>query len=449
MDTLADEFGIGTLRLTTRQTFQLHDVLKKNLKHVISTVIKNMGSTLVACGDLNRNVLASVAPYVRKNILFAQETAENIAALLAPQSGAYYDLWVDGEKIMSAEEPPEVTKARNDNSHGTNFPDSPEPIHGTQYLPRMFKIAVTVAGDNSVDILTNDIGVVVVSDMQGSLLALTSMLEGDGKLFYGVHIDNGRLGGQAKKTLREIIKRYNLDVNITPNQNLILCGVDQAWREPITAPLAQAGLLEPNDVDLLNITSMSCLALPLCPLAQTKVERGILPILKRIRAVFDMVGIKEEESVLVRITGCPNGCARPYMAEVGFVGDGPNSYRMKIIGHENHHQLVDSPRYSSCPSSLQMGFYYTDDDDAANIDHPRHVNGEPIEFCNAHDPTKKITSLLELFQMTPIFQEKNILKADEKEKKKKDPFCIRDDMKLTFDSRGGYEEKAMRVEGSP
>ncbi|KAE8781548.1 sulfite reductase [Hordeum vulgare] len=177
MDTLADEFGIGTLRLTTRQTFQLHGVLKKNLKHVISTVIKNMGSTLGACGDLNRNVLAPTAPYVIKDILFAQETAENIAALLAPQSGAYYDLWVDEEKIMSAEEPPEVTKARNDNSHGTNFPDSPKPIYGTQYLPRKFKIAVTVAGYNSVDILTNDIGVVVVSDSAGSLLALTSMLE--------------------------------------------------------------------------------------------------------------------------------------------------------------------------------------------------------------------------------------------------------------------------------
>jgi sulfite reductase (ferredoxin) len=167
MDTLADEFGIGTLRLTTRQTFQLHGVLKKNLKTVLSTVIKNMGSTLGACGDLNRNVLAPAAPYVKKDILFAQQTAENIATLLTPQSGAYYDLWVDGEKIMSAEEPPEVTKARNDNSHGTNFPDSPEPIYGTQYLPRKFKVAVTAAGDNSVDILTNDIGVVVVSDDAG------------------------------------------------------------------------------------------------------------------------------------------------------------------------------------------------------------------------------------------------------------------------------------------
>ncbi|CAN6350535.1 unnamed protein product [Urochloa humidicola] len=408
MDTLADEFGIGTLRLTTRQTFQLHGVLKKNLKTVLSTVIKNMGSTLGACGDLNRNVLAPAAPYVRKEILSAQETAENIAALLTPQSGAYYDLWVDGEKIMSAEEPPEVTKARNDNSHGTNFPDSPEPIYGTQYLPRKFKIAVTAAGDNSVDILTNDIGVVVVSDDAGEpvgfniyvgggmgrthrvettfprladplgyvpkediLYAIKAIVvtqrengrrddrkysrmkylidrwgidkfraevekyygkkfesfrplpewqfnsylgwqeQGDGKLFYGVHVDNGRVGGQA-------------------------------WREPITKALAQAGLLEPNDVDPLNLTAMACPALPLCPLAQTEAERGILPILKRIRAVFDKVGIKDSESVVVRITGCPNGCARPYMAELGFVGDGPKSYQIWLGGTPNQSTLAES-----------------------------------------------------------------------------------------------------------
>ncbi|KAI5008617.1 hypothetical protein ZWY2020_009665 [Hordeum vulgare] len=377
MDTLADEFGIGTLRRQPGKHFSC-SVLKKNLKHVIDLVIKNMGSTLVACGDLNRI----------KDILFAQEIAENIVALLAPQSGAYYYLWVDGEKIMSAEEPPEVTKARNDNSHGTNFPDSPEPIYGTQYLPKMFMIAVTVAGDNSVDILTNDIGVVLVSDMHGSLLALTSINAylflfiqfvqvggGMGRthriettfprladplgyvpkedisyvikaivvtqrenrrrddrrystlkyLLDSSGIDNASWG-QAKKT-SEIIEMYNLDVSITPNQNLILCGVDQAWREPITVALAQAGLLEPKDVDLLNITSMSCLALPLCPLAQTKVERGILPILKRIRAVFDKRVCSGEDN------GCPNGSPdHTCMVEVGFVGSPSRTPNQTTLG---------------------------------------------------------------------------------------------------------------------
>ncbi|RWW14806.1 hypothetical protein GW17_00021387 [Ensete ventricosum] len=264
MDDLADEFGIGTLRLTTRQTFQLHGIPKKDLKTVMSTIIKNMGSTLGACGDLNRNVLAPAAPFTKKEYVFAQETAENIATLLTPQSGAYYDLWVDGEKVMSAE-PPEVVKARNDNSHGTNFPDLPEPIYGTQFLPRKFKIAVTVPKDNSVDILTNDIGVVLVSDYDGEpqgfniyvksfyapvfvfnenvMIFWSISWQGDNAMFCGLNVDNGRIGGKMKKTLREVIERYNLNVRITPNQNLILCDIRRSLRRPITIALAQAGLL--------------------------------------------------------------------------------------------------------------------------------------------------------------------------------------------------------------
>lgn len=428
MDDLADQFGIGTLRLTTRQTFQLHGVLKKNLKTVMSTIIRNMGSTLGACGDLNRNVLAPAAPFTSKDYLFAQETADNIAALLSPQSGFYYDMWVDGEKFMSAE-PPEVVKARNDNTHGTNFPDSPEPIYGTQFLPRKFKVAVTVPGDNSVDILTNDIGVVVVSDAHGEpqgfnlyvgggmgrthrientfprlaeplgyvpkediLYAVKAIVvtqrengrrderrysrmkylisewgiekfrnvveqyygkkfepsrelpewefksylgwheQGDGELFCGLHVDNGRIGGKMKSTLREIIAKYDLSVRLTPNQNIILCDIRRAWRRPITTALAQAGLLLPRYVDPLNVTAMACPALPLCPLAITEAERGIPDLLKRVRAVFDKVGLKYSESVVIRVTGCPNGCARPYMAELGLVGDGPNSYQIWLGG---------------------------------------------------------------------------------------------------------------------
>ncbi|XP_020574569.1 sulfite reductase [ferredoxin], chloroplastic [Phalaenopsis equestris] len=436
MDDLADKFGIGTLRLTTRQTFQLHGILKKNLKTVMSSIIKNMGSTLGACGDLNRNVLAPAAPYTKKNYVFSQETAENIASLLAPQSGAYYDVWVDGEKVMSAE-PPEVVVARNDNSNGTNFVNSPEPIYGAQYLPRKFKIAVTVPTDNSVDILTNDIGIVVVSDSDGEpqgfniyvgggmgrthrvdttfprlgeplgyvpkediLYAVKAIVvtqrengrrddrkysrmkylisewgiekfrgvveqyygkkfesfrelpewefksylgwheQGDGALFCGVHVDNGRIRGTMKKALREIIEKYNLSVRLTPNQNLILCDIDQSWRQPITTILAQAGLQEPIYVDPLNITAMACPALPLCPLAITEAERGIPDILKRVRAILDKVGVQHNESVVIRVTGCPNGCARPYMAELGLVGDGPNSYQIWLGGTPNQTSLA-------------------------------------------------------------------------------------------------------------
>ncbi|KMT14507.1 hypothetical protein BVRB_4g072790 [Beta vulgaris subsp. vulgaris] len=436
MDELADEFGIGTLRLTTRQTFQLHGVLKKDMKTVMGTIIRNMGSTLGACGDLNRNVLAPPAPLARKDYLYAQETAENIAALLTPQSGFYYDVWVDGERFMTAE-PPEVVKARNDNSHNTNFPDSPEPIYGTQFLPRKFKIAVTVPTDNSVDIFTNDIGVVVVSDDNGEpqgfniyvgggmgrthrlestfarlaepigyvpkediLYAIKAIVvtqrengrrddrkysrmkylisswgiekfrsvveeyygkkfepirelpewefksflgwheQGDGSLFCGLHVDNGRIKGVMKKTLREVIEKYNLNVRITANQNLILCDIRRAWKRPITTMLAQGGLLEPRYVDPLNVTAMACPALPMCPLAITEAERGTPDLLKRIRAVFEKVGLKYNESIVVRVTGCPNGCARPYMAELGLVGDGPNSYQIWLGGTPNQTSLA-------------------------------------------------------------------------------------------------------------
>ncbi|XP_060667900.1 sulfite reductase [ferredoxin], chloroplastic-like [Ziziphus jujuba] len=434
MDDLADQFGIGTLGLTTRQTFQLHGVLKKNLKTVMRSIIESMGSTLGACGDLNRNVLAPAAPLVRKDYLFAQQTAENIASLLTPQSGFYYDVWVDGEKVLTAEEPPEVTKARNDNSHGTNFPEN-------QFLPENFKIAVTVPTDNSVDILTSDIGVVVVTDDDGEpqgfnlyvgggmgrthgietarprlaeplgyvlkeeiLYAVKAIVatqrdynrrddrklrmkysrmkylisswgierfrrfieqywgrkfqpfhelpewefksylgwheQGDGNLFCGLHVYNGSIGGKMKKTLREVIEKYNLSVRVTPNQNIILCDIRKSWKRPMTTALAQAGLRRPRYVDPLNLTAMAYPAMPLCPLAITEAERGIPDILKRIRAVFEKVGLKYSESVVVRVTGCPNGCARPYMAELGLVGDGPHSYQIWLGGKPNQTSLA-------------------------------------------------------------------------------------------------------------
>eukprot|EP00882_Tetradesmus_deserticola_P000943 GHRQ01001023.1.p1 GENE.GHRQ01001023.1~~GHRQ01001023.1.p1 ORF type:complete len:405 (+),score=207.17 GHRQ01001023.1:218-1432(+) len=180
MDELADKYGNGTLRLTTRQAYQLHGVLKHDLKTVFSTVIKNMGSTLGACGDVNRNVMGPAAPFVNKpEYALAQKCANDIADLLAPQSGAYYDVWLDGEKFVSVyKEDPKVTADRAFNGYGTNYTNSPEPIYGTQFLPRKFKVAVTVPGDNSVDIFTNDIGVVVMTDASGQLQGYNLLVGG-------------------------------------------------------------------------------------------------------------------------------------------------------------------------------------------------------------------------------------------------------------------------------
>lgn len=444
MDDLADKYGNGTLRLTTRQTYQLHGVLKGDLKTVFSTVIRAMGSTLGACGDVNRNVCAPPVPYTDKpEYLVAQKAAEDIADLLAPQSGAYYDVWLDGEKFMSSvPESEEVTRVRDDNRFGTNFEGSPEPIYGTQFLPRKFKVAVTVPGDNGIDLFTNDVGLVVIMGPDGrtplgynvyagggmgrahrnadtfarlaeplGFVAVDRMLaavkaivctqrdygrrddrkqarlkylihewgidkfrkvteqylgssfgplvelppwelktylgwgeQGDGRLFYGVHVANGRLKGEAKRALRTVIERYELPVRLTANQDLLLADVEPAWRGDIEHVLRSAGVVDASPgggLDPIDATSIACPALPLCGLAIGEAERGLPDINARLRAVMNRVGLPPDTPLLVRMTGCPNGCARPYMAELGFVGDGPNSYQVWLGGTRSLTRLAE------------------------------------------------------------------------------------------------------------
>ncbi|KAK9919120.1 hypothetical protein WJX75_009543 [Coccomyxa subellipsoidea] len=440
MDDLADQFGNGTLRLTTRQTYQLHAVLKQDLKTVFSTVIKNMGTTLGACGDVNRNVLAPPAPFKdRPEYVHAAKLAEDIADLFAPQSGAYYDVWLDGEKFVSAQmEDPKVTADRAFDEFGTNFEGSPEPLYGSVFLPRKFKVAVTVPGDNSVDIFTNDVGVVVMTDDAGEVLgynllvgggmgrtarnaatfarladplgfvakddifhALKAILaaqrdygrrddrkfsrlkyliadwgidkfravveqyfgkriepfrplpewefkdylgwmeQGDGRLAYGVFVQNGRLKGELKAALRRVIERYELPVIITANQNIILTEIHPSWKADILDTLSGAGVRDVVDLDGIDRTSMACPAMPTCGLAVTESERSMPDVNVRIRALMSKLGFDEGESFVVRMTGCPNGCARPYMAELGFVGDGPNSYQFWLGGSPNQTRLAE------------------------------------------------------------------------------------------------------------
>ncbi|KAL5054898.1 hypothetical protein RYX36_035580 [Vicia faba] len=197
-----------------------------------------------------------------------------------------------------------------------------------------------------------------------SRLCVSSVLyvKGDGGLFCGLHVDNGRIAGKMKTALREVIEKYHLNVRLTPNQNIILTDIRAAWKRPITTILSQAGLLQPRYVDPLNITAMACPAFPLCPLAITEAERGIPSILKRIRDMFEKVGLKYNESVVVRITGCPNGCARPYMAELGLVGDGPNSYQVWLGGSSNQTSIarsfMDKVKLQDLEKVLEPLFYH-------------------------------------------------------------------------------------------
>jgi len=443
MDELADLYGNGTLRLTTRQTFQLHGVLKQDLKTVFSSVIKNMGSTLGACGDVNRNVMAPPAVYSeesRPDYALAQKYANDIADLLAPQSGAYYDVWLDGEKFFSHEmEDSKVTADRAFNGFGTNFENSPEPIYGNLFLPRKFKVAVTIPGDNSVDLFTNDMSLVVMTDAQGKLEGFNVLVgggmgrshgkastfprladslgfvpaedvfhivksvvavqrdygrrddrkqarlkyliddwgvdkfrevveqyygkkmeafrplpawkfmdylgwmdQGDGKLAYGIYVQNGRVKGEAKKTLRAVIERYEIPVSITANQNLVLRNISPAWKDDIISSLTAAGIKDVEQWDPLEAGSMACPALPLCGLAIAEAERGLPDVISRLRTVLSNLGLDSSEKFIIRMTGCPNGCARPYNAEVGFVGDGPNSYQIWLGGSPSGARLAES-----------------------------------------------------------------------------------------------------------
>ncbi len=442
LDKLADDYGNHTLRATTRQGFQIHGILKKNLKASIAAIIKNLGSTLGACGDLNRNVMAPPVPFKNKpEYQYAWEYADNIAQLLTPQTGAYYEIWLDGEMAVSAEENPEVKAARQRNGTGTVFHDKEEPIYGSNYMPRKFKVSVTVPGDNSIDVYTQDLSLVVItndsSELEGfnifaggglgrthnkeetfarladpicyvakedvydiikAIVAtqrdygdrtdrrharlkylmhdwgvekFQSMVEkyfgkelapvkplpdfkyqdflgwneqGDGKLFLGISVDNGRIKDegsfQLKTALREIVENFNLPIRLTPHHNVIFCDIAPKNKQAIQKILNSHGVVfDPELIEPLVRYAMACPAMPTCGLAITESERAIPGILERIRALLDNLGLQKEHFV-VRMTGCPNGCARPYMAELGFVGSAPEAYQLWLGGSPNQTRLA-------------------------------------------------------------------------------------------------------------
>ena len=441
LDRLSDEYGNHTLRATTRQGFQLHGVLKKNLKATIAAIVKNLGSTLGACGDLNRNVMAPPAPFTdRPAYVLARQYADRIADLLRPQTEAYYEIWLDGEKYLSVEEHPDVVAARGRDHNGTIFPDSPEPIYGTHYMPRKFKVAVTVPGDNSTDAYTHDVTLVVITNAQGKLEGFNVLAgggmgrthnkeetfarvadeigyvdeadvydlmkaivatqrdygdrynrrharmkylihdwgvdrfrqqveqylgkplapfkplpewqfydylgwqpQGDGKLFVGVPIENGRVldrdGLQLKTALREIVSRFQLPMRVTSNQSVILYDIDPQHQAEVQGILQHYGILAATDLDPLVRYAMACPALPLCGLAVAESERVMPDVLGRIRILLTRLGLQDEHFV-VRMTGCPNGCARPYMAELGFVGSAPDTYQLWLGGSPHQTRIA-------------------------------------------------------------------------------------------------------------
>jgi sulfite reductase (ferredoxin) len=439
LDDLSRDYGQGDLRATTRQCFQMHGIRKGNLKHVIASIMDLGSSTVGACGDVSRNVMCTPAPFKSPAYDATREWSKVFAELFRPMTPAFSDIWLEGRQpanpVMWAKDVKKYNIDRAmyyDNGRGIITQDSVEPLYGDRYLPRKFKIGVTVPGDNSLDIYTNDIGVVVITDQFGELEGFNIMVgggmgrthnkantfaraadhfcyvpkedcmellkaivatqrdhgnrevranarmkylvhtlgvdafrklvesyfgklvqpwrpiqdfkyndwmgwweQGDGKLFYGQHVDNGRVKDEGnfrlKSAMRALVDRYNVDCIISPTQSFIFYNINPRDKDGIDTILRQHGVMPLEQVDPLARLAMACPALPLCGLAQTEAERIMPSYLERIRALLNKMNLSDEE-ILIRMTGCPNGCARPYMAELAFVGDGPKSYQVWLGG---------------------------------------------------------------------------------------------------------------------
>jgi sulfite reductase (ferredoxin) len=439
LDDLSAKHGQGDLRATTRQCFQMHGILKGNLKTVISSIMNIGSSTVGACGDVSRNVMTTPAPFNSPEYKYANEWSKVCAQLFRPMTPAFSEIWLDGEKAATVEywskdvEHLNVDEAMvKDSGRGIILDDKVEPLYGDRYLPRKFKIGITVPGDNSIDIYTNDIGCVVITNDKGELEGFNVMVgggmgrthnkentfarvadhlgfvpkddmmellksilaaqrdhgnrdvranarmkylvhtlgidnfrslvesyfgkkiqpwremqewkysdwmgwweQGDGKLFYGLHVDNGRVKDEGdfrlKTCLRVLVDKFNLSMIISPTQSIIFRDIDPKDKDAIDDILREHGLKPIEEVDPLARLSMACPALPLCGLAQTEAERRMPSYIERMRSVLNKMNLDDEE-ILMRMTGCPNGCARPYMAELAFVGDGPNSYQIWLGG---------------------------------------------------------------------------------------------------------------------
>ncbi|NER84670.1 MAG: sulfite reductase, ferredoxin dependent, partial [Leptolyngbya sp. SIO1D8] len=394
-----------------------------------------------ACGDLNRNVMAPPAPFKHKpEYVLARQYADNIADLLRPQTEAYYEIWLEDEKAVTVEEHPDVVAARQRNGNGTIFHEGEEPIYGTHYMPRKFKVAVTVPGDNSIDVYTQDVTLVVITDEAGELQGFNILAgggmgrthnkeetfarvadeigyvdkedvydvmkaivatqrdygdrfnrrharmkyllndwgvdqfrrqvegylgkplqpykslpdwqfedylgwheQGDGKWFVGVNVDNGRIYDNGtlklKTACKEIVQRFRVPMRITANQSIVFYEISPEDKSAIQEILTRCGIIEPAEIEPLVRYAMACPALPTCGLAITESERVIPSILERLRSLLNKLGLQNEHFV-VRMTGCPNGCARPYMAELGFVGSAPESYQIWLGGSPNQTRLA-------------------------------------------------------------------------------------------------------------
>ncbi|HEU5140693.1 MAG TPA: assimilatory sulfite reductase (NADPH) hemoprotein subunit [Bacillales bacterium] len=412
-DDLARKFGDGSLRLTTRQSFQLHGILKWNLKQTIREVNDALMNTLAACGDVNRNVMCNPNPYQSKIHAEVYDWAQNLSEYLSPRTSSYHEIWIDKEKVVDSREAEEV-----------------EPMYGSLYLPRKFKIGIAVPPSNDVDVFSQDLGFIAVleegelkgfnvavgggmgmthgdtntypqlarvigfvpadkivevsekvitiqrdygnrSDRKNARFKYTvdangldwvkqelnerlgwdleeerpyhfehngdryGWTKGDGRWHLTLFIQNGRIRDdedyQLMTGLREIAGIHTGDFRLTPNQNLIIANVTSQKKQKINELVDKYGLTEGKHHSALRRNSMACVAFPTCGLAMAESERYLPSLLEKIESILEKVGLREEE-IVIRMSGCPNGCSRPALAEIAFIGKAPGKYNMYLGG---------------------------------------------------------------------------------------------------------------------
>jgi sulfite reductase (NADPH) hemoprotein beta-component len=413
MDQISDEHANGTLKITTRATFQFHGVIKRHLKPSIQKINRVLMDTLAACGDVNRNVICSAIPSLSRLHHHVYEFSKLVSNHLLPRTTAYHEIWLDKKMVAG-----EAVK---------DF----EPLYGEFYLPRKFKIAVAVPPHNDVDVFANDLGFIAIVDEDGELegfnvavgggmgvthgnkktyprlgdvigfctveqgplvaekVMLTQRDNGnrvdrknarlkytidrmgldnfkkevenrlgfelaparpysfesnidhfgwtvgeDGRHHVTVYIENGRVqdepGREFKTGLREIAKVHKGTFRLTSNQHLVISEIP-----PVEVPRIKA-LLAEYKLDNLNYTGLrlsasACVAFPTCGLAMAESERYLPVLVDKVEQICEENGLRHD-SIVMRMTGCPNGCARPYVAEVAFVGKAPGSYAMLLGG---------------------------------------------------------------------------------------------------------------------
>jgi sulfite reductase (NADPH) hemoprotein beta-component len=415
LDAIAQQFSNGTLRLTTRQAFQVHGVVKHKLKATMAAINASLMDTIAACGDVNRNVMCNPNPVTSALHEQVYPWAIKLSEHLLPKTNAYYEIWLDKEKVAGGEE---------------------EPIYGPTYLPRKFKAAIAIPPINDVDVYAHCLGFIAIAEgdrlvgfnvtvgggmgathgdatthprladeigfcTPDQLLAVAEQVVciqrdfgnrverkharlkytiehrglpwfveeltrrlgfalaparpvrfehngdrygwvkgSDGKWHVTLHINSGRVfdqpdhptAPQLMTGLREIARVHRGDFRLTANQNLIIAGIEDQARPELERLLGTYGLDSFRTRTPVHLNALACVALPTCTLAMAEAERYLPQLVSRVEELLGRHGLRDER-IHVRITGCPNGCARPYLAEIALVGKGPGRYNLMLGGN--------------------------------------------------------------------------------------------------------------------